>query len=95
VGGSEADTLFTNQQIDDLLLRHGESAPAAREEGWLIKSAMLATLVDTTEGSTIRKMSDAHAAALAQAKYAGSDVGSVGVGSDRGTTIRPIRRRGR
>lgn len=95
VGGdvTESDTLFTNDQIEDLLARHG-SVEAALEEGWGLKAAALATLVDTVEGSTQRRLSDAHEHALNMAKY----YDSTGAGSNSGvgsrTTIRKISRRG-
>lgn len=62
VGGSASDTLFSEDQIDDLLERHG-SPEAARREGWEWKSAILANLVTTVEASSTRKLSDAHRAA--------------------------------
>ena len=62
-----SDTLFTEDQIEDLLSRHG-SPEAARSEGWELKAAALATLVTTVEGSSQRKLSDAHKAAVRQAQ---------------------------
>jgi hypothetical protein len=69
-GGSASDTLFTADQIDDLLARHG-SVEAARREGLELKAAALATLVTTVEGSSTRKLSDAHRAILSQIKALG------------------------
>jgi hypothetical protein len=69
-GGSASDTLFTSDQIDDLLDRHG-SPEVARREGWELKAAALATLVTTVEGSSQRKMSDAHKAAVRQVQALG------------------------
>lgn len=77
-GGAASDTLLSEDQIEDLLTRHA-SPEAARGEGWIIKAAALATLVDTTEGSSTRKHSAAHKAALAQAKLFGGVAGGAGV----------------
>jgi hypothetical protein len=64
-GGSASDTLFTEDQVEDLLERHG-SPEAARREGLELKAAALANLVTTVEGSSTRKLSDAHKAVLSQ-----------------------------
>jgi hypothetical protein len=85
VGGSASDTLFSEDQVDDLLTRHG-SVEAAESEGWRQKAAALATLVDTTEGSSTRKHSAAHKAALAQVRTANTTAGG------RGTRIHQIER---
>jgi hypothetical protein len=69
-GGAASDTLFTVDQIDDLLERHG-SPEGARREGLELKAAALANLVTTVEGSSTRKLSDAHRAVLAQIKTLG------------------------
>jgi hypothetical protein len=73
-GGSASDTLFTSDQIEDLLTRYG-SPEVARREGWELKAAALATLVTTVEGSSQRKLSDAHKAALNQVKTLGGASG--------------------
>ena len=83
-GGSASDTLFTSDQIDDLLERHG-SPEGARREGLELKAAYLANLVTTVEGSSSRKQSDAHRAVLAQIQALGPS------GSTR-TRIHRIRR---
>ena len=87
VGGSASDTLFSEDQIDDLLTRHG-SPEAARREGWEWKAGILATLVTTTEASSTRKLSDAHRAALNELERLGPP-GSTTTG---GTTIHRISR---
>lgn len=73
-GGSASDTLLSQDQVQDLLDRHG-SPEAAVTEAWLIKSAKLATLVDTVEGSSIRKHSAAHKAALSQVRVVNTTAG--------------------
>ena len=55
-GGTEADTLFTDEEIQDLLEENLDPERAAYE-GWKIKAAKLANLVDTTEGNAQKKFS--------------------------------------
>lgn len=63
VGGSDADTGFTDQQITDLLDRNN-SLNGAILEGWQIKAARYADLVDMAEGTTKRNFGDLHEQAL-------------------------------
>lgn len=77
-GGSADDTLFSDDEITDLLVRH-TTVEACLSEGWEMKAAALADLVTTVEGSSQRKLSDLHDHALAQAKYYGS--GSTRIGT--------------
>lgn len=69
-GGTEDDTLFTNEQIDDLLSRHG-TPEASMGEAWAMKAAQVAGLVDTIEGASQRHLSDLHKHAMQQAKLYG------------------------
>lgn len=57
-GGDAGDTLFTDLEIETLLLDHPGNLDRAAYEGWRIKAARLANLVDTTEGNSQRKFSD-------------------------------------
>lgn len=61
--GSAADTLFSDEAIEDLLTRHG-SVDAAVGEGWEIKAAKLAGMVDVTEGDSRRNLSALHRQAV-------------------------------
>jgi hypothetical protein len=61
VGGTDADTMFTDAEIIDLL-----SYSNPELEGWRRKAAEFANLVDTTEGTSKRAMSQLHANALNQ-----------------------------
>ena len=70
-GGAASDTLFSEDQISDLLERHG-SPELARREGLEMKAAKLATLVTTVEGSSTRKLTDAHRAVLAEVREFGT-----------------------
>lgn len=58
LGGSDTDTLFTDEQIDDLLDQAGGNLERAAYEGWRTKLAQFANLVDVTEGNSQRKMGD-------------------------------------
>jgi hypothetical protein len=62
-GGSESDTLFSDDQVDDLLTRH-TSVEASLAEGWQQKAASLATLVDRAEGDSKESLSQLHKQAL-------------------------------
>lgn len=68
-GGTEADTLFTDEKIEDVLLASGGDLDAAALSGWRIKAAKLSDLVNVTEGNSSRAMSDLHKNALAMVKY--------------------------
>jgi hypothetical protein len=65
-GGSDADTLFTDEQIEDFLDRYGSVANSLAE-AWEVKAAALSTLVDTAEGNSRRQLSQAYANAIKQA----------------------------
>src|SRR6186713_1260100 len=57
-GGTEDDTLFADEElasyVDDT-----PSMERAAYEGWRVKAARLANLVDYTEGNSARKLSQA------------------------------------
>ena len=54
--GDASDTLFTDEEVEDLLARFGDMERAAYE-GWRVKAARLSSLVDNTEGNVQRKFS--------------------------------------
>ena len=68
-GGSDSDTNFTDDQIDDLLTLNNNLVNRTTAAVWRAKAAIFAGLVDVQEGNSSRKMSQAYEAALAQAKY--------------------------
>lgn len=78
VGGTEADTLFTDAQIQGWI-NATSSTDSAVVVGWRTKAAKYADLVDTSEGTSKRAMSDLHAHALAMLK-AYTDSGVAGSG---------------
>lgn len=65
-GGTESDTMFTDGEILDLISTYG--AEGAVLEGWRRKAAEFANLVDTTEGTSKRAMSNLHQQALEQVR---------------------------
>lgn len=74
-GGTEADTLFTNDEIEDILTFKGTSANtqmnmwAAIAEGWDRKAGKLSDLVTIQQGGATRQLSDAFKNAVERAKY--------------------------
>jgi hypothetical protein len=94
---TDADTFFTNAEIDDLLNNHqgpkGDNFYSAVAEGWERKAGAYADLVNTTHGGAQRAMSDLSAHAerrlehfhqLAQGRR-GTRIGQV---KRAGTTLR-------
>ena len=57
-GGTEADTLFTDDRLKDFLQLANNDVERAAFEGWRAKAAQLANLVDVADGNASRKMSD-------------------------------------
>lgn len=92
--GSEADTMFTNDQIQDMLdsVVDGNLTRAALE-GWKAKAAEYANLVTVSEGNSMRQMSDLHKNALAMIKKFEGDVAVIDNEGKRGrVTIGTISR---
>lgn len=93
-GGSETDTLFSDEQINDLLTAAGGDPDVAVVAGWRIKAAKLADMVDVAEGNSSRALSDLHKNALAMVKFYAGDGGDGGVAiSPRNVVIGTIARR--
>jgi hypothetical protein len=78
-GKDETATLFSDDDITDLLERWG-SVEASLGEAWEQKAAILVNLVTTTEGSSTRKLSDMHKAAMAMVKLYGGGAGGESPG---------------
>ena len=66
-GGSEEDTLFTDEQLTSWI-NETATLDAAALEGWKIKMAHFANLVDTTDGAAARALSDLFAHAQVMVK---------------------------
>lgn len=71
--GTDADTMFTDAEIIDLITNYGDAAVL---EGWRRKAAEFANLVDTTEGTSKRAMSDLHNNALAMVAMLDASAGT-------------------
>lgn len=69
VGGSASDTMFTDEQITDMLLLNNNLVNKTTAMVWRAKAAQFAGLVDVQEGNSSRKMGDMVVAAQAQARY--------------------------
>jgi len=57
VGQTEADTLFTDEQLIQWL-ENNPSIERAAYDGWLAKAAQFANLVNVTDGAASRELSD-------------------------------------
>lgn len=65
VGGSDEDTMFTDEEIEDLLEKGGEAneefpLEAGAYYGWLEKMANFANLVTVNEGNASRELTELH-----------------------------------
>lgn len=64
-GGSDTDTMFTDDEIDDLLeqglaVNDVHQIQAAAYYGWLEKMANYANLVTVNEGNAMRELTELH-----------------------------------
>lgn len=89
-GGSDIDTMFTDEEIDTFLTSTGSSEEAAAL-GWNAKAASLSHLVDMAEGSSRRSLRQRWENAMAMAKYWSDRAGVVPLAS-KGTSIHDIER---
>lgn len=63
VAGTAADTMFSDDDIDDFLERGIGIAEAGAYYGWLAKMANYANLVTVNEGNASRELTELHKAA--------------------------------
>lgn len=70
-GGTDADTLFSNEDINELL-EQTDSVEQAAALGWRAKAAELSRLVDVSEGPSKRYLQQRFENALAMSKQFGS-----------------------
>lgn len=89
-GGTAADTLFTEEEIQDIIERY-PSEEVQVLEAWRQKAAALANLVDTTSGGDRRAFSDLHKHALEEEKLWRGVVERIAA-QQQVTKIRQIRR---
>lgn len=67
-----ADTMFSDNEIEDFLEQGFGNPQAAAYWGWMEKAANYAALVNVNEGNAAREMSDLHRQALRMAdRYVG------------------------
>jgi len=72
VGGDDSDTMFTDEEIDDLLEKGNSVPEAAAYYGWLEKAANYAKMVNVNEGNAARELGELHRQALRMAdRYIG------------------------
>lgn len=75
-GGTEADTLFTDIRIGEMVDEANGDLERAAYDAWREKAGMLANLVTVTEGAASREMSELHGKALEMVKlYAKASTG--------------------
>lgn len=63
-GGTDADTMFSDLDIQDLLEEGFSDPNAAAYYGWREKAANYASLVNVNEGNAARELSDLHRQAV-------------------------------
>lgn len=63
-----SDPMFSDTVLQDLLADSGNDPERAAAEGWVMKAAKYAHMVDVTEGNASRAMSDLHGHALDMVK---------------------------
>jgi hypothetical protein len=80
---------FEDAELGGHIDAAGGDLRAAAGTVWAVKASRLAGLVDVTEGSSSRKMSQLHQQALAMAKYYGGEPTPAATTSGRSGT-RPI-----
>lgn len=71
-GGSDTDTMFTDEEIQDFLELGNGKVNAAAYYGWIEKAANYANLVNVNEGNAARELGELHKQALRMAdRYVG------------------------
>lgn len=68
-GGSETDTLFSDEELSIILNRHEDNLTAAAAEAWAIKAAEFAVLIDISEEGSERRLSQRYRHAMLQLSY--------------------------
>ena len=63
-GGSFSDTMFTDEEIDDLLEKGNNTVEAGAYWGWMEKAANYSNLVNVNEGNAARELGELHRQAL-------------------------------
>lgn len=72
VGKTAADTMFSDEEIEDFLEQGFDEPRAGAYWGWMEKAANYAALVNVNEGNAARELSDLHRQAMRMAdRYVG------------------------
>ena len=88
-GGTEADTLFSDELLSSWLLVNPDIERAAYD-GWRAKAAEMANLVNVTDGAAVREFSDLHEHALNMVRlYQRSSAGPTEGRTRVGRIVRP------
>ena len=85
--GTEADTMFTDAQLQDMLDGVGGSQAQAALQGWRAKAAEYSNLVNVSEGNSTRAMSDLYKAAQLQVEYWDGKVDDEAGGTSAGRVV--------
>ena len=83
---------YTDAQLEAIALGNNNDVEATAAEVWLDKAGKAATLVDTAEGSSNRKMSQVYDHALKQATFFGASAAEASTAGVRGARTRAIER---
>lgn len=86
------DTRYTDEVLWALILENSGSVNLAASTIWRRKAAAYAELVDVSEGSSTRKLSQLHRQAIDMATSLGGEIDTMGPASSRHATVRPIER---
>lgn len=95
-GMPESSYFFTDEEIHSIYLKNDQNVEQAAIEGWLIKAAVFAELVDQSEGGTDRRLSQKFRNAMAFVKYLTDKADSASLARLKGRRVvgKPINLRG-
>lgn len=80
--GTDADTIFSDEEIEELAAQTTDLNGAARE-GWRVKAARYADMVDISEAGESAKLSDLHKNALKMVEFFTQEQSNPAGGSTR------------
>ena len=88
--GTEADTLFTDARLGEILDAANQQLEAASYEAWREKAGMLANLVDVADGAASRKLSQLYDNALGMVRvYSKASAGPTEGRTRIGKVVKP------
>ena len=86
------ESSYSDAVLNDMFDANLGDVNVTAAEVWADKAGKAATLVDTSEGASSRKMSQVFAQAQRQAAFYADAASSTAAGSTRGARTRPIER---